>query len=292
MKRIKGGRKLALAVGIGVVLAAAVTVLCVVFVSVFHGVQADTTKHEVSKHQAQADAKKKEVKKQEKKQEKQETKEEQQPQPASPAAPAQEPVAPAPAGFDITSPASLQVLVNKRRPLNPLTWEPADLVWPNVPNPSGQPLRAPAANAMERMFQEAQAAGVPFYIRSGYRSFALQTQLFNNFAASEGLAEAERISARPGFSEHQTGLAADLVECSACGLSYEFGGTPQGVWLRNNAPRFGFILRYNQGSEPVVGYVFEPWHFRYVGEDVALAMQRQGILNYEDYLGQPAAPTY
>lgn len=213
-------------------------------------------------------------------------------------APEPEPVAqePAPAptntGFDITNPNSITVLVNKQRPLNPITWQPNDLVWPNVPNSSGHPLRAEAAGALQEMYAAAAAAGAPFSMISGYRPYAMQESLFNSYAARDGVAAAERYSARPGHSEHQTGLAVDLDDGRGCALQSCFGDGGAGVWLRNNAHHYGFILRYHNGQEGVVGFLYEPWHFRYVGRDIAGAMMASGTINYESFLGQPGAPTY
>lgn len=192
----------------------------------------------------------------------------------------------------LDDPASITVVVNKQRPLAPITWAPSDLANPEIPNSTGQPLRYEAAVALEQMYAEANAAGLPFAIVSGFRSYDLQTSLFNNYAANYGVAAAETFSARPGHSEHQTGLAVDISECLGCPLSEAFGSTPQGLWARDNAHRFGFIMRYDQGQQPVVGYVYEPWHFRYVGVDVATDMRQRGIANLEDYYGLPAAPTY
>ena len=212
------------------------------------------------------------------------------------AEPAAEPVpAPAPtpaAAAGIDDPNSISVVVNKQRPLNPAGFAPADLAYPEVPNSSGQPLRYEAAVALERMYAEASGAGLPFAIVSGYRGFDMQQQLFNSYAANYGVASAETFSARPGHSEHQTGLAVDISECQGCALSEAFGATPQGLWARENAHRFGFILRYDQGQQPVVGYVYEPWHFRYVGVEIASDMRARGIINLEEYFGLPAAPTY
>lgn len=194
--------------------------------------------------------------------------------------------------WDVDSPGSLQVVVNKQRPLDPIGWIPDELVWPDIPNPSGEPLHPEAAQAAEQMFIEAQAAGLPFWLVSGYRDFAYQEQLFNNFSANYGVEEAETFSARPGHSEHQTGLAIDISECDGCGLTEAFGDTPQGIWVRENAHRFGYIMRYHAGEQATVGYVYEPWHFRYVGTEIATDMYENGILNLEDYFGLPAAPTY
>ena len=99
------------------------------------------------------------------------------------------------------------------------------------------------------------------------------------------------MTARPGYSEHQTGLTVDLYGNEGCQLAACFGETATGMWLRDNAYRFGYILRYHDGQQATVGYTYEPWHFRYVGVDVATAMHDQGVLNLEDFFGLPPAPT-
>lgn len=214
------------------------------------------------------------------------------PEPEPEPEPAPDPAPPAPVAGSIDDPNSLNVVVNKQRPLNPANWAPGDLAYPEVPNSSGHPLRWAAAVALEQMYAEAVAAGVPFNMYSGFRSYDMQTGLFNSYVANYGVDAAEATSARPSHSEHQTGLAVDVTECSGCPLSEAFGTTPQGLWLRENSYRFGFILRYDQGQQPVVGYAYEPWHFRYVGVEIATDMRSRGIVNLEDYYGLPAAPTY
>lgn len=198
-----------------------------------------------------------------------------------------------PRGRELTDPRSLTVLVNKRRPLEPLHWVPEDLVMPQgIENPSGHPVRADAARALEELAAAAATAGLPLLLVSGYRSFELQRSLFEGYAAEDGVAAAETYSARPGHSEHQTGLAVDLDDGGGFAFESAFGETATGLWLRERAPEFGFILRYEQGEQPVVGYVYEPWHFRYVGAAIALDMRAAGIINYEEYVGAEAAPDY
>lgn len=195
--------------------------------------------------------------------------------------------------WDLDSPDSITVVVNKQRPLNPIDWQPGDLVLPaGIPNTNGQPMRAEAAAALEQMHAAASAEGFPFIITSAYRGYGLQASLFESYSARDGVAAAETYSARPGHSEHQTGLAADLDDGSGCAFMDCFGQTPTGLWLRENAHRFGFILRYDQGQQPVVGYIYEPWHFRYVGTGIAGDMRARGIVNLEEYFGLPAAPGY
>ncbi len=196
------------------------------------------------------------------------------------------------AGYDLDSPDSITVVVNKQRPFHPVDWAPSDLVSPNVTNNNGQPLREVAAVALEAMNEAATAEGLPLTFASAYRSYSEQGSLYSRYVASDGQAAADTYSARPGFSEHQTGLATDLTDGGDCTLEECFGETPTGQWLRENSWRYGFILRFDEGQEQVVGYTYEPWHFRYVGVDVATAMHEQGVANLEDFMGLPAAPTY
>jgi D-alanyl-D-alanine carboxypeptidase len=136
------------------------------------------------------------------------------------------------------------------------------------------------------------AAGITLRMSSAYRSYARQQTIYNGFVAREGVAGADTHSARPGNSEHQTGLVVDLDDGTGCNLSACFGTRPGGIWLAENAWKYGFILRYGNGWQPIVGYTYEPWHFRYVGVDVSTDMHNRGILTLEEYFGLPAAPDY
>lgn len=197
-----------------------------------------------------------------------------------------------PSSRDLSDPRSNLVLVNKARPLEPIQWAPEELELPRVENPSGQPIRTVAARALEKMAAAAAGDGVTFELVSGYRSFELQTSIFDRYCAKDGVEEAETYSARPGHSEHQTGLAVDLDDGSGFAFKSAFGDTNCGRWLRAHSPEFGFILRYEQGEQPVVGYIYEPWHFRFLGEEVALDMRAKRIINYEEYVGADPAPDY
>ena len=191
----------------------------------------------------------------------------------------------------VTDPNSTLVLVNKKNPLKPLRFAPSDLYYPSVPNSNNQPMKHVAGKALEKMVAGARSAGHSLYLMSGYRSYTTQQYLFDSYVRSSGRAAAETFSARPGYSEHQTGLAADIYAYGYCQGSC-FGGTAPGQWLRNNAYKYGYILRYDQGKQHIVGYIYEPWHFRYVGVEVATNMRNRGITTLEQYLGYPAAPTY
>lgn len=190
-------------------------------------------------------------------------------------------------GRVVANPASFMVLVNKQWSL-PAGYVPPDLVAPNVPSTSGPPkllLRAKAAASAERLFAVARAEGVRLVAVSGYRSYEQQRKLFQHFVQRTGSeAEANRFSARPGQSEHQTGLAFDLTSPRVgFHLTQRFGETPEGRWLAEHAPRFGFIVRYPKGKHPITGYCYEPWHLRYVGVEVATEVARRQI-TLEEYL--------
>lgn len=205
------------------------------------------------------------------------------------AAPAPAPAAP---GLDLTTGSSLTVLVNKTTPLNPANYLPAELVPMTsigVPSANGHSLRSEAATAVKTMFAAATAAGHTLDMTSGYRSFDLQTELYNGYVASLGQEAADLTSAKPGHSEHQTGLAADIsAPTEGCVLEACFGGTSAGAWLAANAHEYGFILRYPDGKTGETGYEYEPWHYRYIGVDAAKAYKAANATSYESYTGSGA----
>lgn len=190
----------------------------------------------------------------------------------------------------VTNAESVTVIVNKQRSL-PDGYEPTDLVEPNVPFSFNEPhekrnMRKEAAEALEKLFAAADSEGIELRAVSGYRSFARQKSVYDNHVATKGEAEASRISAVPGTSEHQTGLTIDVSSPSAGNaLDQSFGQTTEGIWLANNAPKYGFIIRYPEGQEGITGYVYEPWHIRYVGEDLALDIAESG-LTLEEYFDE------
>ncbi|MFF0904724.1 UNVERIFIED_CONTAM: D-alanyl-D-alanine carboxypeptidase family protein [Kocuria sp. CPCC 205316] len=189
---------------------------------------------------------------------------------------------------EIDRAASVYVVVNKRRPL-----DPADYVPRPLEAVGGQLLRADAAAAFRRMQRSAAADGAPLTAVSGYRSYTTQASLYRHYVALYGQAQADLISARPGHSEHQTGLVMDIGDPSGeCGLQSCFEDTPAGAWAREHAHEHGFIVRYPRGRTATTGYAYEPWHLRYVGVHVAGGMVDQDIPTLEHYMGLPAAPTY
>ena len=193
----------------------------------------------------------------------------------------------------IDDPASYWVVVNKQRPLNPEGFYPADLRAPQVPYEAYEQ-RADAATAIEQMFATfLQETGLEMESISGFRSYDSQVSIYNGWVNSLGQEQADLVSARPGHSEHQTGLAIDIGSIPAhCSLEECFSETTQAQWGAANAYRFGFILRYPADKTAITGYAYEPWHFRYVGVDLATDMNNQGIATLEEYFGLPAAPTY
>ncbi len=188
----------------------------------------------------------------------------------------------------VFSAGSIAVLVNKSHPLNPLRYVPGDLV--NARG-SGYYLRAAAAGALNSLFNAASSAGYGLAVVSGYRSYDTQAGLYDYYVRTYGQAYADTISAKPGYSEHQTGLAADIGNAGgSCGLSTCFGDTPAGRWVAANAYRFGYIVRYPNGYSGTTGYSYEPWHLRYVGPTIAADMRARSYPTLEHYFaGNPAA---
>ncbi|MGN6743139.1 MAG: M15 family metallopeptidase [Amnibacterium sp.] len=193
----------------------------------------------------------------------------------------------------IDDPTSLWVIVDKLRPLHPASFVPPDLVPVDVPHTNAPILQKPAALAVERMFAAARADGIHLASNSTYRPYDDQRRIYDGDVQNLGVAGADRLTARPGYSEHQTGLAIDIGTGSGrCDIDPCFGGTPEGRWLAANACHYGFVLRYPQGQEPVTGIEFEPWHYRYVGIPLAADYHRTGATSLEQYFGLPPSPHY
>jgi D-alanyl-D-alanine carboxypeptidase len=199
--------------------------------------------------------------------------------------------------YSTTDPASPWVVVNKQHPLQPKTYIPDDLVTPTVPlrvpgNESMQ-LRSTTAKALESMFAVAKTDNINLMISSGYRSYTYQVSLYGSYVSSMGQARADTQSARPGFSEHQTGQALDIEPTSRkCEVAQCFADTPEGKWLVANAYRYGFILRYTPADVAVTGYESEPWHYRYVGIPLATEMHKTGVATLEQFFGVSGGQNY
>lgn len=160
----------------------------------------------------------------------------------------------------------------------------------SLPSSYGTSLTSTTKNAFNKMQAAAKLDGINIYIASGFRSYQTQNRLYNNYVARDGKAKADTYSARPGHSEHQSGLAFDI--CShdldgqdAC-INSNFDNTDQAKWLAQNAYKYGFILRYPKGKTNETGYKYESWHFRYVGTDLSTKLYNNGDwLTMENYFG-------
>lgn len=195
----------------------------------------------------------------------------------------------------LDNPAHAWVVVNKQRPLAPLDFRPAALSPSALRGTSGSvSMRPQVADALSRMADAARAAGAgTLGINNAYRSYGLQQSTYARFVRAEGQAGADAGSARPGHSEHQTGLAVDVVACSTrCGEIGQFGATAQSAWVAEHAWEFGFIVRYETGTTGTTGYMPEPWHLRYIGLELAAAYHAGGFHTLEQFFGLPDAPDY
>lgn len=150
---------------------------------------------------------------------------------------------------------------------------------PSSYNPNG--LLSTFMDPFYRMQRDALNEGVNLFIVSGFRSYSRQEVIYNNYVNRDEVSNADRYSARPGYSEHQSGLAADINS-----LDRSFINTKEGQWLNNNCYKYGFIIRYPNGKENITGYMYEPWHIRYVGTDLATVLYNGGSwITLEEYLG-------
>ena len=146
-------------------------------------------------------------------------------------------------------------------------------------NPGG--LLSEFSTNFNKMKSDASKDGVKLEVISGFRSYTKQTNTYNRYVSQDGKEKADTYSARPGYSEHQTGLAADINS-----LSQSWGDTKEGKWLNNNCYKYGFIIRYIKGKESITGYMYEPWHIRYVGVELATKLYNNGSwIALEEYLG-------
>lgn len=221
--------------------------------------------------------------------------------PAKQARPGTTNTSPAGSGFDknkysLDDAASLWVVVNKSRSL-PSSYTPSGLRAPAVPlrlaaDSPEMWLRPEAGTFLVKLFAAAKTDGFNLMLTSGYRSYAEQQTVYGNYVKTDGIAGADTYSARPGHSEHQTGLAADVEPRSrVCELDQCFGATPEGRWLAANCYKFGFVIRYPKDKQNITGYEYEPWHVRYVGTGLAAQLHKTGQ-TLEQYFGLPAAPDY
>ena len=170
------------------------------------------------------------------------------------------------------------VLVNKYHKLD-TNYIPKDLQKVSAGSAT---LQKEAKIAFDNMCKDARKENVILYGGSGYRSYNHQKNLYNNYVKQDGKSKADTYSARPGHSEHQTGLAIDIIKSSG---HFVYETDKEFTWLTNNAYKYGFILRYPKGKENITGYMYEPWHYRYLGTDIAKEIYELNI-TYEEYVAK------
>lgn len=189
---------------------------------------------------------------------------------------------------EVTNPEAIDVLVNKEYSL-PKDYIPKDLTKPNILFPfeyddEKKLMRKEAASAIEQLFQDASKKNLRLYGISGYRSYARQKTIYDTNVATRGEEETNRFSAKPGHSEHQTGLAMDVSTPSIdFHLDQGFASTPEGKWLAKHAYQYGFIIRYPKDKSDITGYAYEPWHLRYVGIPLAEKLYEENLTLEEYY---------
>jgi D-alanyl-D-alanine carboxypeptidase len=172
----------------------------------------------------------------------------------------------------VPDPESYLMLVNKHYYL-PEDFYPSDMVTVGATQ-----MREEAAGNLNDMIDAAAVEGLKLWAQSGFRSYGLQVDLYNKYAASDGSEAADTYSARAGYSEHQTGLTVDLNT-----ITDAFGDTAEGQWVKEHAHEYGFIIRYTEENTDVTLYKYEPWHIRYIGIEAATRMHDEGIASFEEY---------
>lgn len=191
----------------------------------------------------------------------------------------------------ITNPDNILVLVNKNFSL-PAGYKAKDLVTPDVPFSFGDKdiqqryMRKEAAHALEKLFNEAKEENIELFAVSGFRSYSYQQSVFNREVKANGEEHAKLAVALPGQSEHQTGLTMDISSRSVqLDITPKFGDTEEGKWVKENASKFGFIIRYPEDKTDITKYEYEPWHLRYVGVKTAQILKKNN-LTLEEYFGK------
>lgn len=181
------------------------------------------------------------------------------------------------------------LLVNKSNKLSS-EYVPENLKIPNVKfisyaDPSVKKMESTAAHALEELFSEALKDEINLLAVSGYRPYRYQEGLYNNKVKSSGKIEADKYVAQPGASEHQTGLAMDVLSDEYSNLDSGFQNTIAYSWLKENSFKYGFVIRYTKEKENITKYSFEPWHLRYVGVEAATYMVKNNLA-LEEYVNK------
>lgn len=181
----------------------------------------------------------------------------------------------------VKNPSRIDVLINKYYHF-PDGYEPDDLVvLPSEYARGGMKLRKEAKEALDKLVESAKKDNMDIYVQSSYRSYDYQVKLYNNYQAKDGKEAADKYSARPGYSEHQTGLSIDIGTKKVSFNNFE--NTEEYNWMQANAYRYGFILRFPKNKEAITGYIYESWHYRYVGKKIAKRIH-DNKLSLEEYI--------
>ena len=184
-------------------------------------------------------------------------------------------------------PTDTLILVNKN---NKAPAVPVTLVKPDV-QPTREAvseniyMRPEAAAALEDLFEAAAQDGITLYATSGYRSYSTQKAIFERKLERMDEKQANASVAKPGYSEHQTGLAMDIEgeTTKGTGLTEAFGESPEGIWTAEHCAEYGFIIRYPKEKTNITGYIYEPWRLRYVGKEAAAEITELGV-TFEEYI--------
>lgn len=183
----------------------------------------------------------------------------------------------------IKNPDDILTLVNKNNKL-PAIYTPNNLVEiPTSMSYNGKFVRFEVLDSFKKLWLEAKKKGYKITIVSAYRDYDYQDKLFQYYVKEKGLKYALKCSAKPGHSEHQTGLAIDVMGSN--GDYNLFEESKEFNWMKNNAYKYGFILRYPKGKEKITGFKYEPWHYRYVGTNVSTYLYENN-LTLEEYFSK------
>jgi len=196
---------------------------------------------------------------------------------------------------NLRDPARVWFVVNKTMPMEPIDYAPYDWVAPpGVPLGNLAAIRTDVAPSIQAMSDAGVAAGVGrIGVQNGYRGYSVQQRIHRDRVAQLGREEGERLAARPGYSEHQSGIAMDVFGCTpGCSAPDAFGGTSTWPWVQEHAWEYGWIVRYEEGRTEITGYTPEPWHLRFIGPELAAAYHAGGYHSLEEFFELPAAPAY
>ena len=184
-------------------------------------------------------------------------------------------------------PTDLLLLVNKqnRAPAVPMALVKPDVTPTSPSKAENIYMRPEAAAALEALFAAASDEGLTLYATSGFRSYTTQKAIFNRKLETMSERAANASVAKAGYSEHQTGLAMDIEgeTTLGTGLTEQFGESPEGIWVAEHCHEYGFIIRYPEGKTRITGYIYEPWHLRYVGKEHAQKIAELDI-TFEEYI--------